>query len=237
MTQLLLHRCWNDLWPNAAPGRIQYAWNMVERHYLEPHRHYHTLVHVHDMIKILCDSHLINGAPESQRQAVLIATFFHDVIYEPYDKDNEEKSAALLMTLGTELRVTESVLSQASRLVRLTRDHFDRPPGLEAIAHIFLDVDLEILSAMPERYEKYAEGIRKEYQSVTDRIIHYDSRRLVFLEKVLHSATIYWTRDLGACGEWDARSNITNEINQIKARNGGQSFPDIAPSPAITFLP
>lgn len=57
--------------------------------YTEPHRHYHTLDHI---------THMINTAVSwrcEMTEELLYAIWFHDVIYVPFEKDNEEKSVEL----------------------------------------------------------------------------------------------------------------------------------------------
>jgi len=227
MTQLLLHRCWNSLWPDTPPGSAQYVWNMLERVYSEPGRHYHNLWHIHDMVKLLGDCHLHLLGSDEQRRAIMIAAFFHDAVYEPGSQENEEKSAALFASIADELRCESSVREYTRRLILITKHHFNRPDNLGLQEHLFLDVDLEILSATPDRYDSYARGIRAEFSSLSDEV--YDTSRLGFLEGVSHNPTIYWTRELGSRGEWDARSNVMTEINQIRERQSRrlhQAFSD-----------
>ena len=50
---------------------------------MEPHRYYHNLQHIHDML--LNDNLIING----------LTIWYHDAIYDPKRNDNEERSAEL----------------------------------------------------------------------------------------------------------------------------------------------
>ncbi|MEK7584456.1 MAG: hypothetical protein AAB490_04370, partial [Patescibacteria group bacterium] len=75
-------------------GYVHEAWHELKHSYAEPHRAYHTLVHVRSCLDMLDDirHHCIDPV------AVEGALWFHDVIYtEPrpddYDSENEERSA------------------------------------------------------------------------------------------------------------------------------------------------
>jgi len=60
----------------------------ILNHYLEPHRFYHTLEHLDD----ICDQLEKKGLGEND--ALLLATVFHDIIYDPRSPNNEEDSAS-----------------------------------------------------------------------------------------------------------------------------------------------
>src|SRR5262245_53040578 len=64
--------------------------DLVKRH-SEPHRHYHTLEHVAEVLKVV--GRLSKYATDPN--AVLLAAWFHDAVYDPKAKDNELQSADL----------------------------------------------------------------------------------------------------------------------------------------------
>lgn len=64
------------------------CWQELERHYSEPSRHYHNLEHL---------AHMIGELEPLQPRihdwpTLLLAVFYHDIIYKASRKDNEEKA-------------------------------------------------------------------------------------------------------------------------------------------------
>jgi predicted metal-dependent HD superfamily phosphohydrolase len=70
--------------PAPWPVELQKKFNTL---YSEPHRHYHTLVHVQDLLtkfeqyKFLVEAH----------EEIEAAIWFHDALYDPTRYDNEER--------------------------------------------------------------------------------------------------------------------------------------------------
>jgi predicted metal-dependent HD superfamily phosphohydrolase len=63
----------------------------VRERYSEPHRHFHTIEHLNDVLGQVFELYKNSvDLPEMVMSAV-----FHDIIYDPQRKDNEEKSAEL----------------------------------------------------------------------------------------------------------------------------------------------
>ena len=60
--------------------------------YNEPHRFYHNWDHIEYMIN-LCDRYKYTS------EDLLLAIIFHDIIYDPKENDNEEKSAELFYSM------------------------------------------------------------------------------------------------------------------------------------------
>ena len=62
--------------------------------YLQPHRFYHTIAHLDDIFSQL------DAQGHSGNDALILATVFHDIIYDPKSATNEEDSAACLFVLN-----------------------------------------------------------------------------------------------------------------------------------------
>ncbi|MBU3948739.1 MAG: hypothetical protein KJ882_00505 [Proteobacteria bacterium] len=76
---------WLDLMKSLGVAPSLETYNKLKRAYSEPHRYYHTEVHINDCLSEL-DSviNLTENAVE-----VETAIWFHDAIYRPYAFDNE----------------------------------------------------------------------------------------------------------------------------------------------------
>src|SRR5262249_30114936 len=172
--------------------------------YGEPHRHYHTLDHVDEVlrtVRALCEP----GAP---RPALLLAAWFHDVIYDPRAGDNEERSAAHARAVLEPLGVPADAPAETTRLILLTRDH--TTTAEDVTGHVLLDADLAALGASPERYDAYSRAIRQEYGWVPEG--HYRQGRTRVLRGFLGRPRIYLTERMFTLREESARSNLRREV-------------------------
>lgn len=172
--------------------------------YNEKHRAYHNLQHIAFMLE-LAEKHRDNL---QDFQAVLLSIWFHDAIYEPLRKDNEEQSAALATTALRQLAIDRVVIDKITHYILATKQHL---PTQENDLQWFLDFDLAILSSSPEIYEAYTQQIRQEYSFYPDFI--YRVARKKVMTAFLERPAIYGK--LGDHAEQQARLNITLEISQL----------------------
>src|SRR5687768_6407270 len=122
-------------------SRAETIYTDIVKSYSQPHRAYHTLDHVNELITF------INTSGEVKMKSMLLfAAFFHDVVYDPGSSSNERESAAIARDAMQQLSVPRDVIEDTVHLILLTRSHanVDR----SAITHdmlLFLDMDLAIL--------------------------------------------------------------------------------------------
>lgn len=180
-------------WPADGP-----TWSDLVRHYAEPHRHYHTLDHVRAVVQAL---------PADASPALILAAWYHDVIYDSRANDNEQRSADFLR-----LAMPDSPhLESACRLILLTQTHQAADDDHEG--HLLLDADLAILASTPALYDAYAEAIRREYDWVPEEA--YRTGRAAVLERFLARPRIYHTAIM-APHESAARANLRREIEHLR---------------------
>jgi predicted metal-dependent HD superfamily phosphohydrolase len=175
----------------------------LTEHYAAPERHYHTLDHIHAVLETL----RALGATEAT-PALLLAAWFHDVIYDSRTSDNEEKSAAHARSLLHPLGVSEEVLDEAERLILLTKTH--SPMAGDRPGEMLVDADLSILGAAESAYDAYAQAIRREYAWVAEA--DYRRGRRAVLLTFLQRPRIYSTAEMFARAEQAARRNLRREI-------------------------
>lgn len=171
----------------------------------EPHRHYHNLEHVTEVLKVA--GRLAKFADDPT--AVQLAAWFHDAVYDPTARDNEARSAELArecleqMGIGGEAEwVSELILATA---------HGDTLG--DADTDVLLDADLAILGAGEARYLRYADAIRREYAFVPED--EYRKGRVAVLEKFLARDRIYRTDVMHLEAEASARRNLRAEVEQL----------------------
>ena len=205
--RVLVSNTWRDLARShgcdatSADGTLE----ELVRAYTEPHRHYHTLDHVADLLRLL-ESH--GGV--SDADAVKLAILFHDVVYDPARHDNEAASANLAMKRLSSLGFPRQLIGKVERYVLATQH--DRAPQarVDADLDVLLDLDLSVLAAASDRYQAYASAIRQEYLAVPDALYRPGRRRV--LEVFLARPQIYRTERLRALWEGRARANLSGEI-------------------------
>ncbi|WP_448518985.1 HD domain-containing protein [Rhodoflexus sp.] len=181
--------------------------NIFERlcgFYQEPHRAYHNLHHIAALLD-LANQH---RADLQNFSLIFLSIWFHDAIYQPLRKDNEEASAALAKKQLQPLQINQSDLDKISSYILATKKH---QPSDDSDLQWFLDFDLAILSSPPEVYEAYTQQIRQEYCMYPDFL--YNPSRKKAMSVFLERPAIYGK--LGDRAEQQARLNITLEISRL----------------------
>jgi len=187
---------------NILP-QAERIWECLDTLYNEDTRHYHNLEHISDCLEKL-DTWPIEIP---HKNAVELAIWFHDVIYDSQRADNEESSAAL----ATHLLRGHPLEAEAGALILATRHK--ETQGMQA-EEVLCDIDLSILGAMSEgKYMSYAKKIRQEYAWVPDD--EYCEARTRVLGNFLNREELYQTPY--AKGRWgkQARINIKKERDML----------------------
>lgn len=176
--------------------------------YGEPQRHYHTWAHIGALLRHFEIGHVRLHRPKP----VLWALFWHDAIYDPTRKDNEEMSAQLLIEEARS-ELSSDDLAFAAAIIRATATH-ELIEGLNwrdrEDMSFFLDIDLSILAASPDAFAAYEANIRKEYAFVPDE--KYKAARAAVLTKFLGRDRIYYTPVFLHAWEAKARTNLRGSI-------------------------
>ena len=178
--------------------------------YGEPHRRYHTMVHIEDCLAQVAAS---TDFTDEQRSLMDAAIWFHDVIYDATRNDNEAESAKLAAGRLSGEGASPAFVDEVSRLILLTAGH--SVDADDAIGARLVSIDLSILGATPERYDAYAAAIRHEYGHVPEPL--YRAGRAAILGRFLESGRLFadpvWAERL----EMSARANLTREIAALTA--------------------
>lgn len=181
-------------------------WKETETHYTEPHRYYHTLEHIRAML-----FHFDDVAGEFENpEAVELAIWFHDIIYEGAPKKDEEESAELCLELIDESEIS----SRAAELILATITHSAEEADKDCA--LFLDIDLSILAAEPELYKNYTEWVRAEYNKIPDELFY--PGRLQVMESFLKREQLFFAHPDRKAWEVQARVNIAAEIEALKVK-------------------
>lgn len=195
---MLWERSFERLHLRAPNGVFE---SLIER-YSEPHRAYHTLQHIGE-----CFEQLYCVRDASQSDAVGLALWFHDSIYDPHASDNEARSAEWARVVLTKSSAPNRVIDAVERMILATKH--DAEPQ-EHDVQLVVDIDLSILGADEGRYLEYEEQIRREYEWVEESA--FRRGRLKVLQTFLGRSSIYSTDDFCTRLEVRARSNLVRSI-------------------------
>jgi predicted metal-dependent HD superfamily phosphohydrolase len=202
----VLQSRWQTLFARQGvdPALSLAIFNDLAGRYEEPHRAYHNLRHLRHVLETI-DS-LKNQA--SDVTSIELAAWFHDVIYDPRGRDNEEQSAVYAEHMLRPLEMLDDLILRVKDLILLTKTHA-APPG-DTDAAILLDADLAILGAPDAEYRQYAKAIRQEYAHVNDDDFRQGRRSV--LELFLNRKRLFLTEPMFKQVEPRARENLRREL-------------------------
>lgn len=196
----------------VAPVDAYPTFDRLAAAHSEPHRHYHTLEHVAEVLRVA------GRLPTADPRAVQLAVWFHDAVYDPRAKDNEDRSAALVSEWLNPLGVPADVLARVAEMVRATAHLSGETAPADADTAALLDADLAILAAAEVRYRRYAADVRKEYAWVPDDA--YRVGRAAVLEAFLARPRLYRTAVMHEEGDARARENMRTELDALRRPAG-----------------
>jgi predicted metal-dependent HD superfamily phosphohydrolase len=172
----------------------------------ETHRKHHNVAHLHEMLDAI--GVLADDGIEFDREAVELAAWFHDAVYEIGADDNEDRSAHL----ARELLASSPIRDEVARLVLVTKTHKVAEDDINGA--VLSDADLSVLGSAPARYRAYADAVRQEYADVPDET--FKPARAQILSALL-DGQIFHTAPGRARWEDQARRNVADEIAELRA--------------------
>jgi predicted metal-dependent HD superfamily phosphohydrolase len=210
-----LSRRFNDLWERAAPpaaaaesGRV---FGLLSERYLESHRHYHDLTHIAHCLGELDRARAL----VPQKDAVEMALWFHDVVYEPGSKTNEKDSSDLFLR-GPGAFLPPPFAAKVSALVVVTA--FGKVPRNEDERYM-VDIDLSSFGLPWEEFLRDSLNVRRERGEVADADFYKGHRP--FLESLLARPSIFSTAFFQGLYEQAARANIRRFLADLAANGYG----------------
>jgi predicted metal-dependent HD superfamily phosphohydrolase len=215
-----LHERWRDLCRRLGAVDdvdigIPYA-DLVTR-YKEEWRAYHTLAHIETMFAEFDEVKAINGLlpTSTNKEAVEMAIWYHDAVYNPRVKqDNEGKSAELFQKIAEYLFLEPGFTEKVSQMILATKHNgicFDYDTRL------LCDLDLSILGYPQEFFDDYERQIREEYRHVPEYVFA-KVRSEEVLQPLLRRRSIYSTVFFRESYDWQARVNLNRSIAQLSRR-------------------
>ncbi|ATZ67187.1 metal-dependent hydrolase [Acinetobacter haemolyticus] len=194
----LLEKSWFELHQYYHFSEPQKVFNKLIAAYSEKQRAYHTVQHLYECL-VLFES----IRPDlNDANAVELALWFHDAVYDPQAKDNELKSAELFEKyMAQDLSV--EIIEKIKRWIIATQKH---ELTNELDLQFLLDIDLAILATSPARFAEYEQQIQQEYAWVDSDV--YSIKRKEVLAHFYQTESLYQTEHFQQSFEQKAKGNL-----------------------------
>jgi pantetheine-phosphate adenylyltransferase len=141
----------------------------------ESHRSYHDLSHLEDLLKMI--NKLKSKVNHEQFEALVLVAIFHDIVYHPFAKDNEEQSALYFMKRVKDR--SNPMIQKINQAILDTKTHI----ASNELSVIFNDLDMDVFNRNYSGLLKWENGVYNEYKSVGND--KYREGRVQFLQSQL----------------------------------------------------
>lgn len=152
-------------------------WEEIETRYSEPHRAYHNLNHLYQM---LGEFEKVKAQLEDS-EMVLFALYYHDLVYDPKSKTNEEERLL-------DLEIRKERINLCLDHILATKSH-RLGDNSNTDTKYFLVMNLSILGSEESQYLEYTKNIRKEYSNYSDE--DYRKGRIQVLDHFSETIRLY----------------------------------------------
>ncbi len=207
---------WQQAWQRfgAAGDSIPDAGVDIMAAYRDPTRHYHGFKHLEAVLwyldwaktAMMTTGELALVMPDERVRMfgeIELALWYHDAVYDPRQKDNEERSRDWFLRDAQKFGLPEEVQDNVAHLIDLTAHHKNARSLPECI---MADCDLSIFGAAPALFRDYDRNIRREYAHVPT--VAYKLGRRKVLQGFKDQPQIFKTRAFFQYYEKQARKNL-----------------------------
>lgn len=196
-----------DLWKRLGVKEgFEEEFKIVKSAYSAKGRYYHNLQHIEFGLERIKEANKVIDFPN----ALELAWFYHDFVYNPNAKDNEEKSAEYCRNVCEGKKLRKDFIERIERLIIATKHLFVPRENDEKL---IVDIDLSIFGQKEKIFDEYESNIRKEYSFVRDE--DFRKGRKEILERFLNRDSIYLTDFFRRKYEKRARENLERSIIKL----------------------
>ncbi len=199
---------WNRCIPNAGTSSAQDVFSVLEGNYSRPERFYHTLGHIKACLKHL------DAIRDQARDpdALEMAVWFHDAVYETGARDNELQSAKLFVELANK-EAPARFVDKVRSLIMVTV-HPSHPTDIDE--KFMVDIDLSSFGLPWPQFLALGKLARKECAHMSDE--EFDASELEFFEILASRPNFYYSEFFRTRYEAQARDNLARKIADLKRR-------------------
>jgi len=205
---------WEALWVDPGPAR-KAGEDLVDR-WREPHRVYHSTLHLAVALNALDAIAADSEVSERTVWRARLALWFHDAVHDGVARQDEERSAALVEELLgplTGAAVSTEDVDEVARLVLTTADHDPAPD--DVVGGLVSDADLAVLGGTPAAYTRYTHQVRAEYCDVPEPL--FRTARAEVLRALLAGDPLFRTAPGAARWQPAAETNLAAELASLTA--------------------
>lgn len=199
--EAMLRERFKGLWRRCITGATvedaEKAWSKIERHYSEPHRHYHDRQHLAHCLEQLDFANGLIKRPD----AVEMAIWFHDIIIEPGASDNEQRSADYFRDLAGDKTNPGFVDAVIGLILATTHAKAPTDPDQQFVC----DIDLASFGCPWECFMRDSTAVKAEFRGTEEQ---YYRGKKAFLQAMLARPRIFLTAFFNRHYEQQARENI-----------------------------
>ena len=174
--------------------------------YREPWRHYHTFDHIRHCLTMFDQCRERVDHPD----ALELAVWFHDVVFEPGNADNEALSAQLYRELSDGVHPPET-RTLVDRLIMATLHNGGSL--VDEDAKYMVDIDLSSFGLPWEAFLRDSENLRREAAGLSDA--EFYSKAIGFHDYLQARERFYQTDFFASRFEDRARQNIARYLEHI----------------------
>ena len=197
---------WRALMHRLRIGENLDTFEKLRAAYAEIHRHYHTGEHINQCVAELDGVRHLAREPDE----IELALWFHDAVYVTRSKNNEAKSAKWATEFLNANAVDQERAQRVRNLVMATKHEASVDDG---DAELLIDIDLSILGADRETFERFEKNVRKEYWWVPSML--FGRTRATILQSFLDRSSVYATAHFRDRLESAARRNLAMAIRAL----------------------
>ena len=159
------------LWSRRAGTGAGAVFDELDARYGEPHRRYHTAAHIEHCLR--CFDLAADRMDEPD--AVEMALWFHDAVYDVPTQGNERRSAELFAARA-DGRGPERFRSKVYRLIMVT-EHCDSPETLDE--SFIVDIDLSGFGLPWDEFIRDSRAVREEFAHVPDAEFYSNQKKFI----------------------------------------------------------
>lgn len=154
---------------------IKFDINTILSMWNESHRSYHTLNHLNDLISQINKEK--SKYSQKEYEKLIIASLFHDIVYDPMKDENEEKSSEFFEQCC--LDKSNQDIKEIKQIIFDTKTHESNTK----LSDLFNYYDMNIVERDFKQLLEWEKGIYREHKGYGKE--KYKIGRLKFLESLL----------------------------------------------------
>ncbi|MGL5930688.1 MAG: HD domain-containing protein [Dermatophilaceae bacterium] len=185
------------------------------RRWSEPHRRYHGVGHLHEVLAAVDVLSRTGHVRHEDRTVALLGAWFHDAVYDVTTAGtNEVRSADLARKSLSRMGAPSVTIDRVVTVILDTVDHeLPDEASADPARGVLHDADLWVLAAPVGRFDEYCGQVREEYAHLAGTT--YATARSRVLRPLLGRRHLYATAYARAAWNDLARENLARELTRL----------------------